>query len=280
MLVEVHRLAQRQRLLEPGAEHVGLASTRTLACLHPLLDDTQNCGRVDAFVDMQADRVHLETGALSLASPVEVGLSLAFQLLQRGAHGVLIAAGQCVINQGFDLRPAHVELQGWVDVRVVGPGGLRLVRIVVGRDHAHVGVVRALLVVLVGDDRCAVRSLLRLDLGLGLARFRQRHVGLRGLGCVGAGRDFLAGECQRRGIVQNAPDRAAAALALGQFASRNQRIPSLDVIVFGDRGVQSFGNPFTQAHVADGAAVLGHILENCLADIGNCGLGHLVSPAS
>ena len=58
----------------------------------------------------------------------------------------------------------------------------------------------------------------------------------------------------------------------------DQLVAGLEVIVLGDLCVQSFGDLLAQPDVADGAAVLGHLLENCLADIGNRGLGHPVSP--
>ena len=214
VLVEVHSLAQRQRLLEPGAEHVAGGSLAGVG-LHTLLDDGQDAGRVDALVDVQADGVHLEAGALGLAGPVEVRRGMALELLQRGAHGGFVAAGQRVVDQRFDLGAAHVELQGRVDVRVVGPLRLGLLRIVVRGDHANVGIVAALLVVPVGDDLVVFVGTLGLDLGLctlGLGQRQARLLRLRGIRTKGL---FLHLQGEWRRMVHDPAHRATAALAFG-----------------------------------------------------------------
>ncbi len=107
---------------------------------------------VDALVHVQAHRVHVESGALGLAGPVEIGRGLALELLQRIAHHGFVAAGQCVVDELFDLGAPAVELQGGIDVRVVGPGGPGLLGIGFGRDDADFGVVLALVRVAIGDD--------------------------------------------------------------------------------------------------------------------------------
>ncbi|EHI13651.1 hypothetical protein KEK_06745 [Mycolicibacterium thermoresistibile ATCC 19527] len=155
MAVEVDRVTQRQvlerRIEQAGLE--GLLHALALAfALHGLAHGRQDAGRVDALVHVQADGVHLEARALGLAGPVEVGALQPLQLLQRGLHLHCVTRGERVVDQLLDAAALRVELQGRVQVRVVGPAGLAGIRVGPGVHHADLGVVHPLVGVAVGED--------------------------------------------------------------------------------------------------------------------------------
>ncbi|ERS91502.1 hypothetical protein Q671_04060 [Halomonas sp. PBN3] len=162
VLVEVDGLAQRQ-VLEGGVEHVGLEGAATLlARLHTLLHLAEDGGRVDTFVNVQGDGIHLEAGALGLAGPLQVGRLPTLELLERSLHLLLVTGGQSIVDQRLNLGTVGggVKLQLGIEMRVVGPGGGLLYPITGGIHHAHMGVVLAFLVITVGEHLGLVRLLL------------------------------------------------------------------------------------------------------------------------
>jgi len=199
VLVELDGLVKWQRLLEPGLQPVVLVrriGNAGLACAQALAQRGEDGGRVDALVHVQADGVHIEAGALGLAGPVEIGRRAAFQLGQRGAHGIGVAAGQRVVDQRLEFGAAAVELQRGIEVRVVGPGGFGLAGIVVGRDQADLGVVGAMILVPVGGDFLLALAALGADGFAGLAR-GQRQAALLRSGLLGGLRHGLRFQRQR-----------------------------------------------------------------------------------
>jgi hypothetical protein len=257
--VELHRLPGRQRLLEPGAEEVALAGAGLrLAVLHAFAQRRQEGHGVDAFVHVQADGIHLEVQPLGLAAPVEVGALPAFEFFQGGALDVGVSAGECFVDESFDGRPSGVELQGRVQVGVVGPAGLAGFRVGVGRDHAHFRVVLAPVVMAVGEDllafsRCRAGRLP----GFGCAG---RRLGCAGLG----GLDHRMGQVEgfRRAI--QAMHRTSSAFALAQFAFCDEGFPQfveqsgIGGLSGGPRGFEKL---LAQGAVADAGAIGRHQAE-------------------
>ncbi len=188
VLVEVDRVAQRQ-ILERRAEqpHLQVRPQRAAAAfavLHAFADRGENAHRVDALVHVQRHGVDVEARALGLAGPVEIRRARAPELFQRRAHGGLVAACESIVDQLFDLRAPHVELQRRVDVRVVAPFGLGLLGVVRNVDQADLGVVLALILMAVTQDpRVLLGSSTRrprcgpLQPQGGLLRFRFERIG-------------------------------------------------------------------------------------------------------
>ena len=275
--VEVDGVAQRQ-VLEGGVEEAGLDGFRralgfTLT-LHRLAHRRQDAGRVDALVHVQADGVDLEAGALGLAGPGEVGGLQAPELFEGFAHALDLARGQGVVDQLLDGGALGVELQGGVEVGVVGPAGLAGLGVGGRGDHAHLGVVLALVGVAVGDD---LRRFAGSGAGLGfdgagggrpLARGRlgrgrlgaRLHLQRKAVGRVGE----VGGSLDRRlrhGADRRPPHRAAAALPLHQHALGDQGGVGLPVVVVAERqplGLQQALDGAAQRGVADRRAVGGN----------------------
>ena len=137
MAVEVDGLAAGQ--VGGGVlEQAGLDGQGGLFALglliHALAHRPEDGGGVDAFVDVQADGVDLETGPLRLAGPVEVRGLQALEFLQGLAHLNEIVGFQGVVDQALDGAALGVEVQSRVQVGVVGPALLATFRVGGGVD--------------------------------------------------------------------------------------------------------------------------------------------------
>ncbi|OJX29174.1 MAG: hypothetical protein BGO74_14165 [Burkholderiales bacterium 68-12] len=117
----------------------------------------QDAHGVDALMHMQAHGVHFKGGALGLARPLQIGRAHALQGLQGVAHGGGVVARQGIGNQRVGLGAGGVELQGRVQVGVVGPAGFGLLGVAFGVNEADFGVVLAPVGVTVGQHLGAAR---------------------------------------------------------------------------------------------------------------------------
>ena len=117
----------------------------------PLADRAQDAHGIDALVHMQADRVHFKAGALGFAGPPQIRSAHAAQFFQSMAHGGRVVTCQGVFYQLLGPGAGGVELQGRVQVRVVGPRCFGLLGVAGLIHQAHFGVVFAPVGVAVGQ---------------------------------------------------------------------------------------------------------------------------------
>ncbi|WP_202962114.1 hypothetical protein [Salinisphaera shabanensis] len=221
-------------------EEIVLEARRVLAfaVLRALLQCGEDRGRVDTFVYVQRDGIHLEAGALGLAGPVEIRALHALQLFQRIRHHGLVTGGQRIVDEVFDLRPAGVELQRGVDMRVVGPLGGFFYAVGGGVHHAHMRIVRPFFVVAIAQDFVAIAAfLLFLPAALfWLGRGRLRPIAMEIELCRGGLGLELKAVIRVRGccVCGDSVNRAAASTAFADRAVGNQRILESGVFRFAE----------------------------------------------
>ena len=151
MVIEIQRLAQRQ-VLEGCRKQVRLPPLGgRVVALQPPRRRRQNRSRVHPFMDMQGHGVHLKRRAFRLSGPGQVGSLHPLKFQQGILHRLRVATGQRVVNQPFHPGARRVEVQHWVQMRVVGPCGLHPVRIGADMHHPHLGVVNPRLAVVVAQ---------------------------------------------------------------------------------------------------------------------------------
>ena len=101
VFVEVHRCAQGHAL-ERGFKQAGLvAAGGRRRFLLSLADGAQNAHGIDAFVHVQAHRIHREAGAFGFARPLQVRRAHTAQAFQGMAHGGGVVTGQGIVDEFF-----------------------------------------------------------------------------------------------------------------------------------------------------------------------------------
>ena len=212
---------------------------------------------------MQGDGIDLKTRPLRLARPVQIGRLQRAQFRQRILHRGGIVRGECIVDQLFHPGALAVEHQCRVKVRVVGPDGFRLVGVVVGVDHADLGVVHPRVGMAVADDLRGFPGFARRGLGLGRRAFRLR------CGFLGRGQFEIVVLILDLVILGHQVNRPAAPLALAKNALIHQRVLGRGVILVRQIGM-GFPQPRDQGTIANGRAVFRNMDKDKITQ----GIGH------